>query len=129
MVGVASDLHVSATKVPPWRRKELGGRLNNRAPEFDVLLLWKPHRFVRRLSDLSTVIDWRLKYGKKLVSKNDSIDLTTTAGKSMVTIIGGIAEIEAGEGGVEATAADLLRGGRIRAQGTKAVVVPYDFDR
>ncbi|MFI8904917.1 hypothetical protein ACIGV8_05160 [Streptomyces albidoflavus] len=32
VVGVASDLHVSATKVPPWRRKELGEWLNNRVP-------------------------------------------------------------------------------------------------
>ncbi|MDO0933113.1 recombinase family protein [Streptomyces sp. DG2A-72] len=95
VVGVASDLNVSATKVPPWRRKELGDWLNNRAPEFDVLLFWKLDRFVRRLTDLSTMIDWCLKYGKNLVSKNDSIDLTTTAGKIMVTIVGGIAEIEA----------------------------------
>ncbi|MFH9888963.1 recombinase family protein [Streptomyces luteogriseus] len=95
VVGVASDLNVSATKVPPWKRKELGDWLNNRAPEFDEILLWKLDRFVRRLSDLSTMIDWCLKYGKNLGSKNDSIDLTTTAGKIMVTIVGGIAEIEA----------------------------------
>ncbi|MFJ4032240.1 recombinase family protein [Streptomyces griseoluteus] len=95
VVGVASDLNVSATKVPPWKRRELGDWLNNRAPDFDEILFWKLDRFVRRLSDLSTMIDWCLKYGKNLVSKNDSIDLTTTAGKIMVTIIGGIAEIEA----------------------------------
>jgi DNA invertase Pin-like site-specific DNA recombinase len=95
VVGLASDLNVSATKVPPWKRKQLGDWLNNRAPEFDVLLFWKLDRFVRRLSDLSTMIEWCLKYEKNLVSKNDSIDLTTTAGKIMVTIIGGIAEIEA----------------------------------
>ncbi|WP_108999408.1 recombinase family protein [Streptomyces rishiriensis] len=95
VVGVASDLNVSATKVPPWKRKELGDWLNNRAPEFDEILFWKLDRFVRRLTDLSTMIDWCLKYGKNLLSKHDSIDLTTTAGKIMVTIIGGIAEIEA----------------------------------
>ncbi|MFI9238511.1 recombinase family protein [Streptomyces sp. NPDC053079] len=95
VVGVASDLNVSATKVPPWKRKQLGDWLNNRAPEFDALLFWKLDRFVRRLSDLSIMIDWCLKYGKNLISKNDSIDLTTTAGKILVTIIGGIAEIEA----------------------------------
>ena len=38
VVGVASDLNVSATKVPPWKRKELGDWLNNRAPEFDEIL-------------------------------------------------------------------------------------------
>ncbi|MGW2981700.1 recombinase family protein [Streptomyces humidus] len=95
VVGVASDLNVSATKVPPWKRKELGDWLNNRAPEFDEILFWKLDRFVRRLTDLSTMIEWCLKYGKNLLSKHDSIDLTTTAGKIMVTIIGGIAEIEA----------------------------------
>ncbi|MCX4477003.1 recombinase family protein [Streptomyces cellulosae] len=95
VVGVASDLNVSATKVPPWKRKELGDWLNNRSPEFDEILFWKLDRFVRRLSDLSTMIEWSLKRGKNLVSKNDSLDLTTTAGKIMVTIIGGIAEIEA----------------------------------
>ncbi|MFJ2016136.1 recombinase family protein [Streptomyces nodosus] len=95
VVGVASDLNVSATKVPPWKRKELGDWLNNRSPEFDELLFWKLDRFVRRLSDLTTMIEWSLKRGKNLVSKHDSLDLTTTAGKIMVTIIGGIAEIEA----------------------------------
>ncbi|MET9729417.1 recombinase family protein [Streptomyces sp. NPDC006458] len=95
VVGVASDLNVSATKVPPWKRKELGDWLNNRAPEFDEILFWKLDRFVRRLTDLSAMIDWCLKYGKNLLSKHDSIDLTTTAGKIMVTLIGGIAEIEA----------------------------------
>ncbi|MDT6985885.1 recombinase family protein [Streptomyces lusitanus] len=95
VVGVASDLNVSATKVPPWKRKELGEWLNNRAPEFDEILFWKLDRFVRRLTDLSTMIDWCLKYGKNLVSKHDSIDLTTAAGKTMAGIVGGIAEIEA----------------------------------
>ncbi|MDT0447144.1 recombinase family protein [Streptomyces johnsoniae] len=95
VVGVASDLNVSATKVPPWKRKQLGDWLNNRAPEFDILLFWKLDRFVRRLSDLSTMIDWCLKYQKNLVSKHDSIDLTTTIGKIIVTLVGGMAEIEA----------------------------------
>lgn len=95
IVGIASDLNVSATKVPPWKRKQLGDWLTNRAPEFDVLMFWKLDRFVRRLTDLSTMIDWCLKYGKNLVSKRDAIDLTTTAGKTMVSVIGGIAEIEA----------------------------------
>jgi DNA invertase Pin-like site-specific DNA recombinase len=95
VVGVASDLNVSATKVPPWRRQELGDWLNNRMPEFDALLFWKLDRFVRRLSDLSTMIDWCLRYGKNLVSKCESIDLTTPTGRAMVEIIGGIAEVEA----------------------------------
>ncbi|MER7536268.1 recombinase family protein [Streptomyces sp. NPDC097704] len=95
VVGVASDLNVSATKVPPWRRKELGEWLNNRAPEFDALLFWKLDRFIRRTTDLSTMIEWCERYGKNLVSKKDTIDLSTSLGRTMVTLIGGIAEIEA----------------------------------
>lgn len=95
VVGVASDLNVSATKVPPWKRKELGDWLNNRAPEFDVLLFWKLDRFIRKMADLAVMIEWCERYGKNLVSKNDAIDLGTTVGRIMVTLIGGIAEIEA----------------------------------
>ncbi|WP_308294651.1 recombinase family protein [Streptomyces sp. JJ66] len=95
VVGVASDLNVSATKVPPWKRKELGEWLNNRTPDFDALLFWKLDRFIRRMTDLSTMIEWCERYGKNLVSKNDPIDLSTPVGRTMVTLIGGIAEIEA----------------------------------
>ncbi|MFD5077941.1 recombinase family protein [Streptomyces sp. NPDC058371] len=82
MVGVAGGLNVSATKVPLWKRQEFGDWLNNRVPEFDVLLFWKLDRFIRRLPDLSTMIDWCLRYGENLISKNGSIDLTTPAGRS-----------------------------------------------
>ncbi|WP_367125455.1 recombinase family protein [Streptomyces phytohabitans] len=95
VVGVASDLNVSATKVPPWKRKSLGDWLNNRTPEFDELLFWKLDRFIRNLGDLNVMMNWSLKYEKNLISKHDTIDLSTTAGKIMVTIIGGVAEIEA----------------------------------
>jgi DNA invertase Pin-like site-specific DNA recombinase len=98
VVGVASDLNVSATKVPPWKREELGDWLNNRAPEFDVLLIWKLDRFVRRMSDLSTMIAWCLRYGKNLASKCERIDLTSETGRMMVEILGGVAEIEAAAG-------------------------------
>lgn len=103
VVGVARDLNVSATKVPPWKREELGHWINNRLPEFDVLLFWKLDRFVRRLSDLSTMIDWCQRYGKNLVSRSESIDLTTAAGRTMASIIGGIAEIEAASTGKRIT--------------------------
>jgi len=95
VVGVASDLNVSATKVPPWKRKSLGEWINNRLPEFDALLFWKIDRFIRNLNDLNTMIRWSEKYDKNLVSKNDPIDLTTTLGKMMVSLLGGVAEIEA----------------------------------
>ncbi|MER7765004.1 recombinase family protein [Streptomyces sp. NPDC097619] len=96
VVGVARDLNVSATRVPPWRRRELGHWLNDRAPDFDVILFWKMDRFVRRVTDLSTMIDWCLTHGKNLVSKHDAIDLSSPLGRGAAELVGTLAEIETG---------------------------------
>ncbi|MEV5592494.1 recombinase family protein [Streptomyces sp. NPDC052496] len=94
VVGVARDLNVSATRVPPWKRRRLGPWLNDRVPDFDVLLFWRLDRFVRRLTDLSTMTDWCLKHGKNLVSVHDTIDLFSPAGRAVAEIIASIAELE-----------------------------------
>ncbi|MFD9130194.1 recombinase family protein [Kitasatospora sp. NPDC059571] len=94
VVGVASDLNVSATRVPPWKRRELGHWLNERAPDFDALLFWRLDRFVRRLTDLSIMIEWCADHGKNLVSKHEALDLSTVVGKELAKVIGGVAELE-----------------------------------
>lgn len=99
-VGVARDLGVSATKVPPWKRKDLGDWINNRSPEFDEILFWKLDRFVRRISDLHLMISWCKEFEKTLAAKHDPIDLSTEFGQFMVTIIAGMARIEAANTGV-----------------------------
>lgn len=93
--GVARDLNVSATKVPPWRRPQLGPWLRDRPSEFDVILFWKMDRLVRRVTDLTTMITWCSRFGKNLVSRHDPIDLSTAAGRALAAVISGIAEIEA----------------------------------
>jgi DNA invertase Pin-like site-specific DNA recombinase len=100
VIGVARDLGVSATKVPPWKRPKLGDWIKNRAPEFDEILFWKLDRFVRRISDLHLMIEWCKEYDKILAAKNDPIDLSTEFGQFMVTIIAGMARIEAANTGV-----------------------------
>ncbi|SCF96944.1 MULTISPECIES: recombinase family protein [unclassified Streptomyces] len=95
VVGVARDLGVSATKKAPWERKELGDWLNNRIPEFDLILFWKLDRFIRRISDLHEVIKWCEKFGKNLVSLNDTLDLSSPMAQAMVTFVAAVAEIEA----------------------------------
>ncbi|MEU2728877.1 recombinase family protein [Streptomyces griseoviridis] len=94
VVGVARDLGVSATKKAPWERKELGDWLNNRIPEFDLILFWKLDRFIRRISDLHEVIKWCKKFGKNLISLNDTLDLSSPVAQAMVTFIAAVAEIE-----------------------------------
>ncbi|MCZ4119006.1 recombinase family protein [Streptomyces sp. H39-S7] len=100
VVGVARDLNVSATKVPPWKRPELGDWINNRAPEFDQILFWKLDRFVRRISDLHLMIEWCKEYSKVLAADKDPIDLDSAYGEMMVTMIAGMARIEAANTGV-----------------------------
>ncbi|MEV6550465.1 recombinase family protein [Streptomyces sp. NPDC051597] len=100
VVGVARDLNVSATKVPPWKRPELGDWINNRAPEFDQILFWKLDRFVRRISDLHLMIEWCKEYKKVLAADKDPIDLDSAYGEMMVTMIAGMARIEAANTGV-----------------------------
>ncbi|MGH1553960.1 recombinase family protein [Streptomyces sp. L7] len=100
VVGVARDLNVSATKIPPWKRRELGKWLNDRSPEFDVLMFWKLDRFVRRILDLQVIINWCQEYGKNLKSLHDPIDLSSTIGKTIVSLIAGMAEIEAANTGI-----------------------------
>ncbi|ARX87914.1 hypothetical protein SMD44_07399 [Streptomyces alboflavus] len=95
VVGVARDLNVSATKVPPWKRPELGDWINNRAPEFDQILFWKLDRFVRRISDLHLMIEWCKEFRKILAADKDPIDLDSAYGEMMVTMIAGMARIEA----------------------------------
>ncbi|MFE7787653.1 recombinase family protein [Streptomyces sp. NPDC057460] len=95
VVGIARDLGVSATKTSPFKRQELGDWLNNRIPEFDVILFWKLDRFIRRISDLHDVIKWCEKFGKNLISLNDTLDLSSPMAQAMVTFIAAVAEIEA----------------------------------
>ncbi|WP_078518905.1 recombinase family protein [Streptomyces sp. Tu6071] len=95
VVGLAIDLNVSATKVPPWKRAELGNWLNNRVPEFDVILFWKVDRFVRNILDLHVMIEWCKEWQKDLISLKDPIDLHSEMGQIMATLTAGIARIEA----------------------------------
>ncbi|MFC8091211.1 recombinase family protein [Streptomyces sp. NPDC057301] len=96
VVGVAKDLSVSATAVPPWQRPELSRWLDDRAPEFDVIIFWRLDRFVRRVGDLHRMIEWAERHGGKgLVSATEPFDLTSSRGKETATMIATFAQMEA----------------------------------
>ncbi|WP_329318773.1 recombinase family protein [Streptomyces sp. NBC_01262] len=96
LVGVAKDLSVSATAVPPWKRPELSSWLEDRAPEFDNILFWRLDRFVRRVDDLHAMIEWAKEHGKKgLVSATEPFDLTDPSGEAMAIMIAAFAHMEA----------------------------------
>ncbi|MEU9169196.1 recombinase family protein [Streptomyces sp. NPDC048420] len=96
VIGVARDLSVSATAVPPWKRPELSVWLDDRAPEFDVIVFWRLDRFVRRVGDLHRMIEWAASHGGKgLVSATEPFDLTSPEGKATATLIATCAQMEA----------------------------------
>ncbi|MEV1068148.1 recombinase family protein [Streptomyces sp. NPDC050263] len=96
VAGVAEDLSVSATAVPPWKRPELSRWLDARAPEFDVIVFWRLDRFVRRVGDLHEMIEWSERHGGKgLVSATEPFDLTSSTGTETATMIATFAQMEA----------------------------------
>ncbi|MBT2609858.1 recombinase family protein [Streptomyces sp. ISL-87] len=95
VVGVAKDLDISATRYAPWQRPELAAWLD-RAPEFDNIVFWRLDRFVRKVGDLHTMIEWAENHGSKgLVSATEPFDLTDPFGEVMATMIAAFARMEA----------------------------------
>jgi DNA invertase Pin-like site-specific DNA recombinase len=66
-----------------------------RARKFDVLLCWKLDRLFRSLKDLVVVLQDLKELGVDFVSLRDNLDLTTSAGRLMLHMIGAFAEFEA----------------------------------
>jgi site-specific DNA recombinase len=96
VVGVASDLSVSATSVPPRKRPALSKWLDDRAPDFDVIVFWRLDRFIRNVGDLHQMIEWAEQHGDKgLVSVTEPFDLTSPTGRAMATMIATFAHMEA----------------------------------
>ncbi|MFI5962829.1 recombinase family protein [Streptomyces asoensis] len=96
-VGVARDSHISATKTPPLQRPDLGQWLNNRAPEFDLILFWKMDRFVRKVEDMQDMIRWaEIHGGKSLVSVQEPVlDMVGPFRHVIIDLFAAIAQMEA----------------------------------
>ncbi|MEU5642422.1 recombinase family protein [Streptomyces milbemycinicus] len=97
-VGVARDAHVSATKQSPFERAELGHWINERAPEFDLILFWKLDRFIRKVLDMQDMIRWAAEHGNKaFASVTEPIfDMTGPFQHMIITLFSALAEMEAG---------------------------------
>lgn len=67
IVGVASDLNVSASKVQPFLRPQLGEWLNNRAEQFDTIIWWRMDRAIRSMTDFHRLVQWAIDNKKCLV--------------------------------------------------------------
>ncbi|WP_280300309.1 recombinase family protein [Nocardia abscessus] len=93
IMGWAEDIDVSGS-VDGFEAPQLGEWLNDRHPEWDVLVAWKLDRLGRNAIQLNKLFGWCLKHDKTLVSCSESIDLSTWAGRMLAGVIAGLAEGE-----------------------------------
>jgi site-specific DNA recombinase len=95
VVGVAEDLDVSAGSTSPFDRPQLGDWLTNRLGEFDVLVVYRMDRIVRRLLDLADLIRWGQDHAVSLVSATEAfLDLTAPFGDIIAMLVAKVAEME-----------------------------------
>lgn len=94
IAGTAEDFE-SASRATPWQRAQLAAWLNDRAPEFDVIVVWRLDRLVRKVSDLHDLIHWAQEHGgKAIVSVTEPFDLTEPSGEAMASMIASFARME-----------------------------------
>lgn len=95
VVGIAEDLDVSAGVTTPFERPQLGNWLDDRFDEFDVLVVYRMDRIVRRLLDLADLIRWGQTHSVSLVSATESfLDLTSPFGDIIALLVAKVAELE-----------------------------------
>jgi site-specific DNA recombinase len=97
IVDWVEDLDVSATKVGPFARPDLGPWLTDPAKldQYDVLVFWRLDRLIRNAVDFWDLIKWAKEQGKGFVSATEEIDLDSDWGQIIAMIIAKVAEIEA----------------------------------
>ncbi|MGB3604386.1 MAG: recombinase family protein [Gordonia sp. (in: high G+C Gram-positive bacteria)] len=95
VVDVVEDLDVSAGATTPFTRPKLGPWLANRHNEFDVLVVYRMDRLVRRLLDLADVIRWGQAHDVAIVSATEAfLDLTAPFGDIVAMLVAKTAEME-----------------------------------
>lgn len=123
VVATFTDDGVSASKNRPEDRKGWRELMECKQP-WDVVIVWKLDRLVRRIVHFWDTYKWLDEQGKSLVSVVDRLDMTTTVGRMVAGLLAGFAEMEAEAISTRVTAARnfLIRNGRV-VGGT----VPYGW--
>lgn len=93
IVGWAEDENVSGA-ISPFEAPALAPWLGDRSDEWDVLVAWKLDRLGRGLFDFADLMKWCEAHGKAIACIRDNVDISTSMGKFVATIIAGIAELE-----------------------------------
>lgn len=100
IVGEAEDLDVSASKTTPFERPQLGPWLQ-RPDDFDMIIWWRLDRAVRSMADMSALVSWARKHGKRLVFAEGpggarlELDMGNVVGELIATLLAFAAQMEA----------------------------------
>ena len=113
VVGEFIDSGVSATHNKPQDRKAWSSLLTS-PTRFDMVLVWKSDRLARRVADFLSAADAVKARGAALAAVEESLDLSTSQGRAMATMLATFAELEASSirERVTAARAHMLRNGR-----------------
>lgn len=107
IVGWAEDKNVSGS-VDPFDTKGLGPWLGDRAPEWDIVCVWKLDRLGRDAIKMNAVFGWCIDHSKTIVSATEGIDLSTPVGRLIANVIAFLAE------GERAAISERVRGSRAK---------------
>ncbi|MFJ6019790.1 recombinase family protein [Nocardiopsis alba] len=100
LVGMASDLNVSASKVSPFDRPELGAWLR-RPNAFDALVWWRLDRAVRSMADMAELGKWARTHRKRLIFAEGpsggafELDMGSPVGELLMMVLAFAAQMEA----------------------------------
>ena len=100
VVGEAEDLDVSASKTTPFERPQLGPWFE-RPDDFDAIIWWRLDRAVRSMADMSALVSWARRHGKRLVFAEGpgggrlELDMGNVIGELIATLLAFAAQMEA----------------------------------
>jgi site-specific DNA recombinase len=95
IVHIAMDLDVGGA-VSPFERPELGPWLNDseKIALYDGIIVHKLDRLTRSLLDFQTLLIWRHRHGKTIISVSEGIDFSTPIGEILANNLMMFAEFE-----------------------------------
>lgn len=94
VVGLAEDLDVSASVTSPFERPSLRPWLE-RPADYDVILVWRVDRVVRKMFDLADLIRWGEKHAVSIVSATESyFDTSSEFGQVIAMLVSMFAQME-----------------------------------
>jgi len=111
---IIEDIDVSATKTRLDRPGLTRVREAIQSGRADIVLVWRIDRVARSVSDLAALTEEWAKAGVSLVSATEPFDMTTSAGRMLLQLLGVFAEFEAAtiRDRVLAARSALVRAGR-----------------